>query len=229
MFYSVYKGRKPGIYFSWLECQQQVTKFPGAKFKKFSCKDEAEQYLKDGIGIVLDKTKIVPSANYQDHSKNHHLDKLFIYTDGSCPNNGKIECRGGIGVHFQNSELLDISISYQVQPTNQKMELLAIDTALKKVLPSKDKYTEIHLYTDSQYSIDCVTKYIDTWIRKNWKTTKNELVKNKDIIQSIYNNKLKFSNLFIHHINSHTGKQDQHSLGNEQADKLAFKAANEEK
>ena len=38
MFYAVAKGKNPGIYKSWNECQNQVKGFKGAKFQKFKLK-----------------------------------------------------------------------------------------------------------------------------------------------------------------------------------------------
>jgi viroplasmin and RNaseH domain-containing protein len=34
--YAVHKGRKPGIYFKWADCEDQVKGFESAEFKKFS-------------------------------------------------------------------------------------------------------------------------------------------------------------------------------------------------
>ncbi len=40
-FYVVWRGRKPGVYNNWSDCQMQVKKFSGAKFKSFATEDEA--------------------------------------------------------------------------------------------------------------------------------------------------------------------------------------------
>ncbi|CAI9732839.1 ribonuclease H1-like isoform X2 [Octopus vulgaris] len=40
-FYAVKKGRVPGVYETWTECQEQINGFYGAKFKKFSTEEEA--------------------------------------------------------------------------------------------------------------------------------------------------------------------------------------------
>ena len=130
----------------------------------------------------------------QTMSKECSSDVLYIYTDGSCPGNGKKGCRGGVGIHFNHSKHSDISDSHYDDPTNQKMELLAIQKALEIILPFKEEYNTIELYTDSQYSIDCLIKYILIWKKKNWRTTKNEPVKNKEIIQSIEKLKIQFKN-----------------------------------
>nr|KAF7430018.1 hypothetical protein H0235_006416 [Vespula pensylvanica] len=73
-YYAVAKGRNPGIYLSWPECQEQVNKFTGSIYKKFSSKLEAEHFIKQcsdssnvsssklieekKFGSILDKQKI---------------------------------------------------------------------------------------------------------------------------------------------------------------------------
>ncbi|XP_034951645.1 ribonuclease H1-like [Chelonus insularis] len=44
-YYAVAHGRCPGIYDTWNECKDQVNKFPGAVFKKFSTKSEAKDFI----------------------------------------------------------------------------------------------------------------------------------------------------------------------------------------
>jgi len=46
-FYTVWEGRKPGVYDSWDECKKQVEGVAGAKYKSFDSKKEAEAALKD--------------------------------------------------------------------------------------------------------------------------------------------------------------------------------------
>jgi ribonuclease HI len=41
-YYVVWKGRKPGIYTSWAECEAQVKGFPGAEYKSFENRAAAE-------------------------------------------------------------------------------------------------------------------------------------------------------------------------------------------
>lgn len=43
-YYAVQKGRKPGIYLSWSECQAQVSQYPNARFKKFQDLKSAELF-----------------------------------------------------------------------------------------------------------------------------------------------------------------------------------------
>ncbi|GAE31102.1 ribonuclease H [Halalkalibacter sp. AB-rgal2] len=45
-FYVVWKGRKTGIFTSWMECEAQVKGYVGAKFKSYPTREEAERALK---------------------------------------------------------------------------------------------------------------------------------------------------------------------------------------
>ena len=46
-FYVVWRGRVPGVYTSWDECREQVEGFPGARYKAFASRDEAEYAAAD--------------------------------------------------------------------------------------------------------------------------------------------------------------------------------------
>ena len=43
-YYIVKKGKKPGVYYNWPDCQKQVQGFPGAVFKGFATRQEAEDW-----------------------------------------------------------------------------------------------------------------------------------------------------------------------------------------
>ena len=44
-FYAVRKGRQTGIFTTWPDAQKQVSGFPGAEYKSFTSKEEAEAFL----------------------------------------------------------------------------------------------------------------------------------------------------------------------------------------
>ena len=60
-YYAVKAGRKTGIYESWEDCKKQVHGFPGAIFKKWKTKEEAELYLEK-------KTEVFPETEREDES-----------------------------------------------------------------------------------------------------------------------------------------------------------------
>lgn len=150
------------------------------------------------------------------------MKSIDIYTDGACINNGKKNAKAGIGIYI--SENQKISERITGHQTNQRAELFAILKTLQ-IIKIED-YNSINIYTDSQYSINCITKWIYGWLKNNWLDSKKKSVKNKDIIEKIYNIKKKHNNISFHHVYSHTNKNDIHSIGNSQADKLARNSLN---
>lgn len=159
------------------------------------------------------------------------MNNVIVFTDGSClkKSNNDLQCTGtGIGIHFPNKELPDISRSFKIQPlTNQRTELYAIYIALRNII-NKLKFNKIILYTDSMYSINCITLWIYNWINNNWKTSDKNPVKNKDILLKIFKYTKKLlenKQIEFHHVKSHTGNDDYYSIHNDIVDKLANKGA----
>ena len=49
-WYAVQKGRQPGVYRTWDECEAQIKGFGGARFKGFKTREGAEGYVRGGTG-----------------------------------------------------------------------------------------------------------------------------------------------------------------------------------
>ncbi|GJJ72397.1 ribonuclease HI [Entomortierella parvispora] len=58
-FYAVHVGKTKGIYYTWPDCEKQVSGVVGAKFKKFDTQKEAEEFVRNG-----------PRLNYTKPSHN---------------------------------------------------------------------------------------------------------------------------------------------------------------
>ena len=139
--------------------------------------------------------------------------KFNIYTDGSClgnPGNG-----GWAAIIIDEKEIKKIS-GNEKNTTNNRMELLAPINALKGMRPG----VEIKIYTDSQYVKNGITEWINNWLANNWKTSKKEDVKNKDLWIELYNLN-KSLNVQWNWVKAHDGNHM-----NEEVDLLAKKAAN---
>ena len=138
---------------------------------------------------------------------------IKIYTDGSClsnPGNG-----GWAAIINTNGEIKKIS-GNEKNTTNNRMELMAPINALKNI-NSKDP---IEIFTDSKYVKNGITKWINTWVLNNWKTSKKENVKNKDLWLELH--KLNQSlNVKWNWVKAHAGDPL-----NEEVDMMAKKAAN---
>ena len=138
---------------------------------------------------------------------------IKIYTDGSClsnPGNG-----GWAAIININGEIKKIS-GNEKNTTNNRMELMAPINALKNI-NSKDP---IEIFTDSKYVKNGITEWINTWVLNNWKTSKKEDVKNKDLWVELH--KLNQSlNVKWKWVKAHAGDPL-----NEEVDMLAKNAAN---
>ena len=137
---------------------------------------------------------------------------IKIYTDGSClknPGDG-----GWAAIININDELKKISGSVK-DTTNNKMELMAPIKALQEIKEQQP----IEIYTDSQYVKLGITEWINTWIKNNWKTSKKEDVKNKDLWIELYNLNKSLNVKWIW-VKAHAGNPL-----NEEVDLLAKKAA----
>ena len=150
---------------------------------------------------------------------------IIVYTDGSF-SKGKNKLHCGYGIHFPNKELKDIGKPFIHEPlTNQRAELYAIYKALKKITENL-KFKTITIYSDSEYSIKSVTKWIKDWKKNGWMTANNKPVSNQDIIRRIDKILMKYpKHIEFIHVRSHTGKTDKHSIGNDKADELAKNGA----
>ncbi len=138
---------------------------------------------------------------------------IKIYTDGSClsnPGNG-----GWAAIININGKIKKIS-GNEKNTTNNRMELMAPINALKNI-NSKDP---IEIFTDSKYVKNGITEWINSWVLNNWKTSKKDDVKNKDLWIDLY--KLNQSlNVKWNWVKAHAGDPL-----NEEVDMLAKEAAN---
>lgn len=62
-YYAVQKGRHPGVYENWSDCQREVIGATGAVYKKFKTRAEAEAFVKaDGYDLELPFGESKPSS-----------------------------------------------------------------------------------------------------------------------------------------------------------------------
>lgn len=105
--------------------------------------------------------------------------KVTIYTDGACSGNpGK----GGWGSILIYGDVVKELSGGEDNTTNNRMELKAVIEALKALKSPCD----VEIYSDSAYVVNAFTqKWIDNWIKNNWKTADKKSVKNVDLWQEL--------------------------------------------
>jgi ribonuclease HI len=106
------------------------------------------------------------------------MNHVEIYTDGACSGNPGPGGWGAILVF--KTERKELS-GGETLTTNNRMELMAAIAALEALKRACD----VHLYTDSMYLKDGITKWIDGWKKKGWKTADKKPVKNIDLWQRL--------------------------------------------
>ncbi|KAH6885899.1 ribonuclease H-like domain-containing protein, partial [Thelonectria olida] len=241
-FYAVAVGSPAGIYTDWTDASEAIKGVKGPKYKRFPTRLEAVQYIKsfgsqetiESLGYeALDpitfepEPEAIPASTTKATTKKNPLqtgpreDVLRIYTDGSSLSNGKKGSRAGLGVFFGTNDPRNLSERLSGEPqTNQRAELMAMLRALE-VAPLEQT---VQIFSDSQYSINCVTQWASSWERKGWKTATGDSVKNQDIIRGVLA-KMKErssvgSNTYYQWVKGHSTDR-----GNQAADQLAVAGA----
>lgn len=100
--------------------------------------------------------------------------KILIYTDGSSRGNPG---PGGWGAIVLKGHQVKELGGNDKKTTNNRMELTAVIQALKTI----DTENEIKVFTDSEYLINGITKWVFGWNSKGWKTAAGGDVLNKDL------------------------------------------------
>lgn len=105
--------------------------------------------------------------------------------------------------------------------TNQRAELTAAIRAIEAVDSHYGRDKPIQIFTDSIYTKKCITLWIQTWKKNNWKSSGGQEVKNQDLIWKL--DSLTSSRAGVIswvHVYGHNG-----NYGNEEVDKLAVAGA----
>ncbi len=198
-FYAVAVGREVGVFTDWATTSQAVNGYPGAKYKSFPLLRLANEFIAAHNGGVTPAIEDTPKVERAPG-------EIWVYTDGSFKNNA---CGYGVVV-LVDDICHEICGPVPLEPTNNVAELYAIYVVLSML---RDHDLKIH--SDSQYSIGCVSTWINGWMRNGWKTAAGQPVKNQELIRAIYEllpgRKVEFI-----HVKAHCGIEH-----NELADLLA--------
>lgn len=139
------------------------------------------------------------------------LELVEIWTDGGCkPNPGP----GGWGAILRCRGVERELSGSDADTTNNRMEL----TAALRALEALKKPCRVVLHTDSEYVKNGVTRWHQGWVRKNWRTSTGDPVKNMDLWRELLAAE-KRHNVDWRWVRGHAG-----DVMNERADQLATAA-----
>ena len=143
---------------------------------------------------------------------------INVFTDGACSNNGKQNAKAGIGVFFEENDPRNVSRRVDGKQTNNTAELTAIVVVFDILREDIEQGKNIIIHSDSEYSINCMTKWGVKWAQDNWS---KKTIKNLELVKEGYELFQQFPNVSISHVKAHTESMDPLSVGNRGADRLA--------
>lgn len=221
--YAVQKGRCPGVYMTWAECQTQIQGVKGAVYQKFTDRFAAEVFVKKGEEN-RSVQKVTKSKQAFTVAQTYTSDvDLYVYTDGACSNNGRSYAKAGIGIWFGESDSRNVSQALILKdqvPTNNIAELTAI-LKTKPIIEAEIKAGKrVAIVSDSQYAIRCAGTYGKVQASNNWLKD----IPNKELVRQVFEAYQGLETVQFLYVPAHTEHKDQHSVGNAGADLLANKA-----
>ena len=222
-FYVVWEGREKGIFTDWNHCKAQVENHPGARYKSYKTRSEAEAAFRGSSEAALRKSQPTTKKFSGKGPRTFTAAEVAelpaqtkIFTDGGCePNPG--QAGSGLAV-YRDGQVSELWYGlYNPEGTNNTAELHALHQALLMAEKEIARETTVAIFCDSKYSIQCVTQWAAGWEKKGWKKPGGD-IKNLDLIQPMYAlyTKLKKS-VQVLHVNGHVGVQ-----GNELADRMSI-------
>ncbi len=147
------------------------------------------------------------------------MSRVIIYTDGSARGNPNGPGGYGVVMRFTDSKgvmhEMELSAGYK-KTTNNRMELMGVIAGLEAL----KRPCEVEVHSDSKYIVDAFNQHwIDSWIKKGWKRSGNEKVKNVDLWKRLLAAKQDHRVSFVW-VKGHDGEEL-----NERCDRLATYAA----
>lgn len=130
-------------------------------------------------------------------------ERLIVYCDGSCRDNGSDHAIGGIGIWFGKDDQRNVSELLEEKQTIHTVKLMSIERVLDIVA---DPYIDLEIRSDSLYSVNVLTG-------------KCKVIKNVHLIQRI-RGKIDNRNLSLTYIKRNS------KIGNRQANKLSMESIN---
>ena len=211
-FYAVKQGRKTGMFLTWDDCKKQVMGYPGAIYKSFGTREEAEAYLgvtgaqtgqKNGTVDATERTAEITRSVASENNKSENTENAVeIYVDGSYHAATK-EFSYGMVVLVDGKEekfsqkMTDPALA---QMRNVAGEIKGSEAAMQYALDHK--IPSIIIYHDYQG--------IASWCNGDWKANKPGTIAYRDFYREASRKiKIQFRKVKGHSNNKYNDMVDQ--------------------
>ena len=160
-FYAVRKGKTPGIYESWEACKRNVDGYPGAQYKSFKTRKEAEQFVGDAC----------------QKRNEYEMPQVFAFVDGSFNIATKTYGYGGF--------LQDGNERIVLQGSGTDEEMAAMRNVAGEVLGSMAAVQKAIELGKKEITIYYDYLGIEMWALGLWKRNKKGTIAYHDYIASV--------------------------------------------
>ena len=140
------------------------------------------------------------------------LKTVQIFTDGACKGNPG---PGGWAALLRFGGNEKIISGHDRDSTNNRMEI----TAVIRAFSTLKEPCRVELFSDSKYVIDGITKWVNAWQKRGWKTAAKKPVLNEDLWRELLH-AVEGHDVNWHWVKGHSGHPE-----NERVDQLASNEA----
>ncbi len=170
-YYAVARGRRTGVFTDWATTAELVRGYPGARYKGFGTRVEAEAFVRgDEAPVETGRARQAAASGAEDVTG-----RLIVYTDGGARGNPGPGGYGAVIVRPGGNEERSGGFRYT---TNNRMELMACISALEH-LSSPER---VALHSDSAYVVNAMTKgWARNWRARHWKKADGKPALNPDL------------------------------------------------
>jgi ribonuclease HI len=134
---------------------------------------------------------------------------IKIYTDGACSGNPGIA--GCAFVVVNNEEECDNGKFILGEATNNIAELYAMYKALYYIHTFTSKWIECEIYSDSNYVVEGINKWLPKWMQNEWIGSNGKVIKNvelwKNVAFQLMRIKIAKQSVNVIHILGHSGNK----------------------
>ena len=149
-FYAVAKGRTPGIFMTWPDCEAQVKGFPGARYKKFENVGAAQDFITSEGGIKTSQKQKSSGSRSSFGNNTSNLKRSFSTTandqnDFNHIPNKKVKSKRKESTNSKNnsdeSDEIDSMLLKQMDDIEKRLKGFekGVDKIIKKHTKSSDR------------------------------------------------------------------------------------------